>query len=911
MSLLKWFNKPKWQSPNEQVRITAIQSSDDPELHLSLLDIVNNDVSDKVQRTALTKIENPAELTKILASHSNKSIKKLAGKRLVQWFEKEDENSQLQIVNQIKDTETIKTLAELALNDEVRKTALSQIKQQGLLSQLLIKEKNPELQQLIINKIDQNKTLERLLSQSKKNNKQLHQLLSKKLSDQTEPDHDEITIALCKKLENVVHGKADNISLSDIKNQWQHIKQDVKEPLKLRFNGAFEAAKMILDPHHRSQFLQKQKFQRSSAMVNELEQLDDRTQTMSLKQVQKAITKYQDYKESDFADGEYKRYQDAFNLLLQKRDQIQKEEQIPLAATEALDELNKELSKQIIQPDQLNKFKRRWGQVIKSVKSSESLNIIKTQFNDGLLKLAEKIEQSAQLRHQAAEQAIELINPTIVQIKEGHIIKAKKMTNQIAEFKKTAGYNHPVIRKHKYQLDSVWQQLKELRQWQKWSNDKARQDIIDELHGMIGKGQHPDAVLKKLKDSNERWYALEDMEKLPGDKFPSRNQKMWQEFRVVSKALFEPTQPFFEKRSEQQGGYLEKIESHIKSMHEVDLNETSERDLARLSREAIKHLKSLDKLPPKKRGVTAKSIRKAIGRIDNKLNEFYSIAENKKVKLIEEAKALFEMEDQSAAIESAKQLQQQWKTAGIVKQNTERKLWKKFRKANDAIFKRREKENQEKQQENQQLRKQAQELINQFTARLKKTKQQVQLTELKSDFNKKWHDIDKPNDLLTQEYHNVLIKIDEKIAHIKVEQLIKQHKIKQKIDHVLTDFESGKIDNDKKSEALDQLLDDELTQFFRSRLSSDTKEHDLAAQLIQAEFITGSETPKAFLEERMAYQVKVLSERMSGEKSINDQEQAEEWLTNWYLTAKTDAEFIKNNNKRIKSTLKAMVNLLS
>lgn len=911
MSILKWFNKPKWQSPNEQVRITAIQSSDDPELLTSLIDIVNTDVSSKVQRAALGKIVRPNDLTQILANHPDKTIKKLASKKLIHWFEDSTDENQVNLFSQINDNETIKTLAETAQNDEVRKQAITHIKQQGLLSQLLVKEKSPQLQKLIIDKIEQPKSLEKLLNKAKKNNKQLYQLISEKLSDQLELDHNETAIKLCKKLENVVHGKSVDIKLSEINEHWQSIANNVDEPIKLRFNGAIEAAKMILDPEHRSQFLLKQKLQRSSAMLNELEQLVTKSQSMTLKQAQIAITKYQDYSEIDFAIGEFTRYQEALAQLLQKRDDIQKDEQIPTAATNVLDELNKELTKQIIQPDQLNKFKKRWARAIKNVKSSESLNVIKTQFTDGTLKLAEKIEQSAQIRQKAAEQAIELIEPTTVQIKEGHLIKAKKMINQIAEHKKTAGFSHPTIKKNKYQLDSVWQQLKDLRNWQKWSNDKARQDIIEELHAMVGKGQHPDAVLKKLKDANERWYALEDMEKLPGDKFPSRNQKMWQEFRVVSKALFEPTQPFFEKRSEQQGGYLEEIEAHIKTMTDTDLSETSERDLARLSRDAIKHLKSLDRLPPKKRGITAKALRKAITRVDDKLNEFYSIAEKKKLKLIDEAQALYDVEDHSAAIESAKQLQHQWKSAGIVKQHTERKLWKKFRKANDAIFKRREKESQEKQQENQQQRKIAHELISQFTLQLKKIKNQNKLSECKAELNKQWHAIDKPANMLEHEYQHLLQNIDEKSAQFKADIILKQQKQKQKIDQVLTDFESGKINEDKKSELLDKLLDDELSTFFKSRIESSSGELNLAELLIQAEFITGLETPKEFLEDRMAYQVKVLSERMSGEKLSNDQEQTENWLTQWYLTPKTDAEYMKSNSKRIKSAIKAMMNQLS
>ena len=98
--------------------------------------------------------------------------------------------------------------------------------------------------------------------------------------------------------------------------------------------------------------------------------------------------------------------------------------------------------------------------------------------------------------------------------------------------------------------------------------------------------------------------------------------------------------------------------------------------------------------------------------------------------------------------------------------------------------------------------------------------------------------------------------------------------------------------------------------FFAQRQETESDSNQLAEQLIQAEFITGLETPEKFMDDRMAYQVKVLSERMSGEKAPNNQTQATVWLNNWFLSPKTDATFIQANNKRIKNAIKAMLDLM-
>lgn len=910
MSIIKWFNKPKWQNPNIQVRITAIQTSQDNELINSLEEIVNNDPSTKVQKTALSRIQDPESIVRILSLHPDKAVKNQASKKLIHWFAENNEPTQLSVFDQITETDTIKTLAEKAINPAVRKQALNQIKQQGLLGELLFTEQDQALQALILEKIDQPSTLRRMSKKASKKDQRIKQLIDAKLAGNDTVDQSKTAITICLQLEEVVHGRNTELDLSTMKNNWQEIEAHVPESLKLRYNGAYAAAKMILDPEHRSQFLKKQKQQRIVAVLNELEQTTLKQQTPSLQPIQAAIAKIQEIDTSDLNESELSRYQNINEHLIQARDKIQRQQQIPEAVTDTLDQINQLLSQPIVQPDKLTTFKKLWSKNTRGIKQSESLKLLEEQFSNACLKLAEKIEQSAQLRQQAAEDAIAMIEPTILQIKEGHLSQAKVMTNQIAKLKKTAGFHHPIIKQNKYQLDAVWQQLKDLRNWQKWSNDKARQDIINELHAMIGKAQHPDAVLKKLKDSNERWYALEDMEKLPGDKFPSRNQKMWNEFRIVSKALFEPTQPFFEKRSEQQDSFLGDIQSSIQVMNETNLDETSERDLARLSREAITHLKSLDKLPPKQRGKTAKVLRAAINRIDDKLNQFYAAAEEKKRDLIKQAQALSETEDTYSAIDAAKNLQQQWKNAGIVKQHTERKLWKKFRQANDAVFNRRKDEKQQLDDQFKSQLKDAKALMAELTQSVKKTKGAEKLHALKAEVNKRWHELEKPEKLLSAEFSQLLQLIEEAIKQDQFKATVKVIKDKQKLDEIYSQVEQGKLELDQLAVKTDKLLTKELEAIFSQRNNDSDNQAKLAELLIQAEFLTGLETPEAVMDERMAYQVKILSERMSGEKGLNDHDQAVQWFDTWFTTGKADSQFIKANSKRIKTVIKAMTELV-
>ncbi len=908
MSILKWFNKPKWQSPNEQVRMTSIQTSQDPELIAQLPNIVFDDASEKVQLAAMNQISNPNEIIRIVKNHTNKKIKTIAKRKLVAVFSSENNESET-LFNQINDKDVIQAIAKEASSQEIRIAAIGKITQQGFLGDLLLKEKNVAVQEAILAQINQESTIHRLLEKTKKN-KSLRKRLEQRLSSSDEADFENKAIELCQKLDAVVHGKnAEKVDLETISQQWQSISTELPEQLKLRFAGAFEAARMILDPQHRTAFLEKQKTQRAITQLNEIESQVNHKQLSSLLRIQQAIETINDLDKNLLSETEQQKLHNLNQVLLTLRDQVQQEQKIPDQAFKVVDNINHMLTQPTAAPQQLSQIKKQWQQATQNTIKSEAFDHLSEQFNSLCIKLAEKIEHSASVRDQAAQEAVSLIEKAINLIEEGQLSKAKIVSNDIASKKKLAGFSHPVIKQNKYQLDQVWSRLKELRDWQKWSNDKARRDIIQSVADMHGQGLHPDAVLKKLKDSNTQWYALEDMEKLEGDKYPSRNQALWQEFRHVSKAVFEPTQPFFEKRSEQQNSRLDAINQLIKEMDDCDLDNTSERDLARITRAGFKELKALDQLPPKQRGKVAKQLRKSINRIDNKLNEFYQVAENKKLKLIEQAQSLQSVEDINEAIESAKQLQHQWKSAGIVKQHTERKLWRKFRKANDAVFNQRDQVKKEINAVYLEQKQTVKEFINLQSKSLKSAKDIDTLIAFKSSTLKAWDDIEKPGQFMQSELNQLLQNADEKISSIKNKAVIDELKTKEKIDEKYSQFEQGSIDQQTFDDELAQFKSETLVSWFDARKEAESDDASLNQHLIESEFLTGLTTPDSHMEERMAYQVKVLSERMSGEKALQDNEQAKQLLNKWLLLPKSDASFIKANKKRINQVIKALKTL--
>src|SRR5699024_297483 len=60
--------------------------------------------------------------------------------------------------------------------------------------------------------------------------------------------------------------------------------------------------------------------------------------------------------------------------------------------------------------------------------------------------------------------------------------------------------------------------LREMRNWEHWSNNQHRDEIIERIEQLADSGQHPDAISAALKEARREWQQLEALEVLPGDK---------------------------------------------------------------------------------------------------------------------------------------------------------------------------------------------------------------------------------------------------------------------------------------------------------------------------------------------------------------------------------------------------------
>lgn len=922
MSIINWFNKPKWKSKDANVRAIAINSDNTEELINQLSSISQNDTSEKVRSAAVRRLKDYSLIAKIAENDSHKSVKSAAYKILQEWFSKDKNSQQLSIIKQITDIKTIELAAANSDDKDIREYCIAKVNKQGLLGDLLINEKDKELRQILVNKIVKPATLKRIGKLIKNKDKTSFKAIQLKL----ENDGDTVKIIqkkaldICEQMERLIHNSStsNKSDVDEINNKWlELIKDSDLSTLVQRYEGAYRTACLTFDPQQRDAFLIQQRQQRINAKTVELKTSLKDTAEATWEQIQTQISKYSGFDLGHANEMQKSDFNELLDTLKALRDSKSKEQDLPEKLLQIADKLDAALKHKYNQPDQITNFRKMWETQAKRAKNNTAFATLKNRFDTAMLKLAEKVESSAILRDEAAKNAVSAIDKVSKLIKDGQLADAKIAINKIAENKKIAGF-HQLIKQHKFEFDAVWNELKELRQWQTWSNDKIRIRLIEELKDLVGTGTHPDALLKKMKESNKYWKDMEDHEKLEGDRYGVRNQDLYTQFRAVQEALFTPAKEFFEKRSEIWGNELEQVESNIQELHDVDLEQTSDRDLARLVRDAIKQLRNLDKIPPKNRGKCAARIRSGTARIDAHLKESYKVAERRKEKLIEHAQQLIEHENLDEAIDQAKALQQEWKNAGIVHQTQERKLWKAFRKANDAVFNRIKVQRDQVKQENKELLDQAHTLITECETKIKSEKTAQSINSAIEKFKDDWRGLSVENKGLQIKANKLIDSSIDQIASFANSEIINLLKMVQKFAKICQDLELAKIDNEQASEKWDKLKplsNRKITSKLNKRLDNASKENsdyitNASTLLIAGEYLTGLASPDEYKEQRLAYQVAELSKRMGGEEAIDSTEKANELLSDWFTLAGANPDFMKNNEKRIKKVIKALFELL-
>lgn len=663
MNLRSRFFKKPWQHRDEQLRAQAVREDQDAELKAELPRMAQSDESAVVRLAALQRLNaEPFWLDARLRETAPELIK-AADQALTREVLRSDKpelnEARLEWLALVKDGEVLRRIAASSPSQALRRSALLQISAQGFLGDCYVSEASDELAAQLLERIDQMSTLERVVQQARKSghksSKQRAQAAAERLealkiaAGQATPGQS-ASERLVQLAENLARGRGQvgdlAVQLAELQAEWDSSSEH-PAPLALRFAGAIRIIENTL--RQRDAATLEASLEAEAAAEDEAQPVPGEQASVA-----PALAAAADFLRRALASAgpgldvrELLAHWDrAWNMLPQAgaAELALKEEMLPL-----LRDLQARMQKQ---------SQARLAQE-SDTKSAPAPRLSLQPQLDRVAELLEAGELSA---------VHELLH------------KLRRDFDRQPPRQRDAADSG--------RLQRMEGRLKEMRDWQHWSNNQARELLIAQIEQLPGSGQHPDAIMASLKQARAEWSRLEALELLPGDQ--RRNAAppgQWRQFEAACKLAYETSKPFLDKREQLLKDNLKTLREFIRAGQQAAASEDSEiATLLGFQRKAREAIRRMDDIPAKARAASAAGLRELMSQLSASLETRFEQIESTKRRLIAEASSLVEEKDRKAAVDKAKSLQAQWQKAGSGRRKTEQELWKAFREPIDALF---------------------------------------------------------------------------------------------------------------------------------------------------------------------------------------------------------------------------------
>ena len=891
--------KPKWQNKNVDVRLESVTSEQHPDLINSLLDIAGNDDDKRVRAAAIKRLHQLGNILKLHGSESDPEVLKLLEDRIRQLAAASNETRpplevRMQVVELTSDRDLIEHLASHAPEAELRRAALAKVVRQGVLGDCSINDDDAGNRNFAASRITQHTTLKRVIDAARKTDKSLYALLQERLQRELLEQADAGAIQteavrICSALEQLVLNidTADAKEIDNLHSAWQ--------PIAAHAN---------------------------SAMTQRYQRVCDRFSAppvVSPQVVTKVIT-------DSIAEAEV-------------AEEPVEGIQVTPTANESLTRLFTNIRLYAIENAEhpnVGSVTRMKHQLEKNWKRSNpglAEDLVCYNFASALL---ENLDATLEKQHQDSENELSRAKELLIQLEseleQGELHKALESRATLQQSAKGHGKNKEWQNLNN-KLNSMQARLRELRDWQHWSNNKIRKRLIAEMEVLPAADLHPDALLDRIKSLQVEWKNLEQSEQIPGDKKFSAAPWMWRKFSAAGHTAFDTAKPFLDKRSEIQSRHAQSLTTFCAELQQLAQAEPADWvALAKGLTRGRKKLQDLNEVPANQRQKLARKLKATLDKSNAAMQGHYQQVELEKMKLIRSASQLLHMPERSEAIAQAKSLQSNWKAAGSLWRSKEQELWNQFRGHLDPLFAELKNE-QASIREADDDRLSAQKALCSELREILSSKDDLSSLHGKiQGLQDSWKDIEHPDRRLQLSFQEMVEKFEKRVKQSEQTQVKTNRErwwLKSSLLHELT--VSGRTakgalskrtaarvtkawPEDGSDDAFEGIMDNICKDILAGNETGLTDEEieikrtQARALCISIEFLAGLSSPDEDRDQRMKYQVDRLAQSMSGESArIPASEEALEAEKTWLGLYALPEEDFGAFGKRVKRALSSIL----
>ncbi len=896
----------KWQHSDSSIRLSSIDASSDP----SILHTLAFDDVEEVRLKAIGFIQDTTELTTLIQDKSS-AIKTAATEQYLSLIlGASDQAAQLTAIASITDTTKLMSIATLA-NNEVSQAALAKVNNESALFEFILQSSSAAARKLAIDKIQSTELLKNIEKQFKGKDKTLTRIAKNKLSQNAQLQaeqkavQDHICSLLSQAQQLASHGFKPTYlaEFTYLKQQWENVEASAEKNTDFTKNIEISAA--VLKQNQAEIKAQQEQQANTLASQKSLQLIIVNLQEFTLQ------AKAGDFVSIDETLKECQQNWLSANQLSKANKTVQNEYEKLL---KPLINLQVSLNQLNASENEDNKgIATNYSNLQKQLKECQS-SIHKINWpsefpNTGklnkLFATLDSITQALDVQKGNEKETLNTLKNALNKfeqlIEEGHLKSAKQQQASIRKLLNNLPKQVDKGLQTSFSISS--EKLNELNDWQGFAAAPKLLQLCEDMESLIGQTIDPKELANQIHTQQEQWKALGA---LPDKK---QHNQLWHRFKTAADAAYIPCKEYFnnlQKIKEFNKGQREEICLQLENFYQQN-------DWPNADWKAIQGLLEQVNNEYKKYGPVDHAVHKTLQKrfslasknIHDKLIGFYQTNAEQKQSLVNKVQTLVESEltadTLKDALEACKTLQGQWKDIGPAGRN-EHTLWRTFRQSCDALFNKRQEQNQANKQHLTDERLKADALLEEAQELAKGSNQETisQINELKTKLAQL--------DLSAKAAHHYSHELDALLTQVKNNKQAQAHAAKQALwnnaqmlsgliaDHELNNNEDAQpIEQQSIEQKVSQTtLPSGVLEIFQQRLqnngngeNTDKQNESYRELCLRLEICQEQDSPAADQAARMALQVKRLQENM-GQTTLAPAMQRQALLLNWFaITANT------------------------
>ncbi|MBL8258479.1 MAG: DUF349 domain-containing protein [Candidatus Competibacteraceae bacterium] len=933
--ILSRFLKPKWRRTEPADPQQALRDLDraDPKL----VEIARHDPDPAMRRTALERLVDLDALQGSADADGDDGLRALARDRYRDVLAGKVGDGpplaeRLERLRAAPDAELIDFLLWHATEPELRLAALTRIEAAPALVEIALQNPHQDLRAAALERIEDPEALERIVRQSRNRDKRLYrrarERLDERLAAQARTDHQE---RLCAEMEQLLWDGESGPNAGrfpKLEQEWRGQEATASEAIRERYA---QARARFLAERQASAGRRTQRLE----LVARLESLLERSRQETQADAELAASIQQALQETPVAWAQLGPAQDAESRRLEQRFQhlthdIKEQERIlhrNQLRAERLHEVLKQAEALLEQPSEvreidLKQLRQRWDG-LERPESRELSSQLQNRL-DGLLdKLRARLQRQVQQRDQEWQELQELASHLETALEEGELQHATDLHDQARQrLKHNIGLTRAQMATVEERLQHCAGRIGELRDWRRWGTHQAREQLCIAAEQLVGLEADPAEIAQRIQQTRAAWKALDHRE-------GAAPKALWKRFNEACERAYAPCQAHFEAQNRERLHNLEKKQALCEQLEQfeavTDWDQVDWREADRLRQRARENWHKLGPVNRADRKTLDRRFQQVSQRLDARLHVEREREIQRRQQLVEHVRSLLESPDLRTAIEAAKRAQAEWHPTVQAPPSQEQALWKEFRAVCDAVFARRQSEQQAADAERQTQLSRRLELCAEVEALA--TVDHAQLASAQARLQaaqEEWETLGAPpkseQRALNQRFETAIRQF------VRHERLLRQTGTRESFKNLharsrlcarlerllaLAPVDAGLIAQDRDSWTASPSLPDALLEPIRQRFDAAaqalTETPERAPELIAAlernlerkriwclcmEIVAGVESPPEWAQQRMEYQVARLSASLAGASANNGDALYDPGLLQeqWCLTGALPAE---------------------